>query len=88
MRLGCAPATVARVAGRRYVHDVIRLPPATEEAERAGFDLSLIDANLSYSHEKRVLLHDLALSLVLELERVGRQLRGDSQSTPPASLRR
>lgn len=47
-----------------------------DEAERAGFDSSLIDANLSYSCEKRVLLHDAALELALEIERVGRQLRG------------
>ncbi len=61
---------------------------ATEEAERAGFDLSLIEANLSYSYEKRVLLHDQALALALEFERVGRQLRGDPQSTTAVSLRR
>lgn len=36
---------------------------AVQEAERAGFDLSLIEANLSYSYEKRVLLHDAALEL-------------------------
>jgi hypothetical protein len=34
---------------------------AIEEAERAGFDMGLIDANLSYSYEKRMLLHDAAL---------------------------
>jgi hypothetical protein len=61
---------------------------AIEEAERAGFDSSLIDANLSYSYEKRVLLHDAALELALEFEKVGRRLRGDTQSTSPASVRR
>ena len=59
---------------------------AAEAAERAGFDLSLIDANLSYSYDQRVLLHDGALALALEMERVGRELRGDAQSTTPASL--
>src|SRR5215472_5989973 len=49
---------------------------AITEAERAGFDLTLIDANLSYSYEKRVLLHDAALALALEMEKIGRQLRG------------
>jgi hypothetical protein len=49
-----------------------------DEAERAGFDSSLIDANLSYSYEKRVLLHDAALELALEFERAGRQLRDDT----------
>jgi len=58
---------------------------AIEEAERAGFDSSLIDANLSYSYEKRVLLHDAALTLALEMERIGRQLRGDPQPTASAS---
>jgi hypothetical protein len=61
---------------------------AIEDAERAGFDLSLIDANLSYSYEKRVLLHDAALALALEMEKIGRQLRGDTQPISPASLRR
>jgi len=59
-----------------------------EEAERAGFDSSLIDANLSYSYEKRVLLHDAALALALEMEKIGRQIRGDTQPTASASLRR
>lgn len=63
-------------------------PSAVDEAERAGFDLSLIEANLSYSYEKRVLLHDRALALALEFERAGRQLRGDSQSAAPTPLRR
>ena len=36
-------------------------PSAIEEVERAGFDLSLIDVNLSYSYEKRILLHDHAV---------------------------
>ena len=64
------------------------LHPAIEEAVRAGFDMSLIEANLSYSYEKRALLHDAALDLALELERIGRQLRGESEPTPPAPLRR
>jgi hypothetical protein len=61
---------------------------AVEEAERAGFDPSLIDANLSYSYEKRVLLHEAALELALEMEKIGRQLRDDTQSTAAASVRR
>lgn len=61
---------------------------AIEEAERAGVDMSLIDANLSYSYEKRVLLHDAALDLALELERVGREIRGESQSTDSEAVRR
>jgi hypothetical protein len=61
---------------------------AIEQAEQAGFDSSLIDANLSYSYEKRVLLHDAALELALEMEKAGRQLRGASQPITPAPLRR
>jgi hypothetical protein len=61
---------------------------AVREAERVGFDSSLIDANLSYSYEKRVLLHDAALELALEMERAGRQLRGNAQPTAATPLRR
>ena len=60
---------------------------AIEEAERAGFDMGLIDANLSYSYEKRVLLHDAALEMALEFERIGRQLRGATQPTASDALR-
>ncbi len=59
---------------------------AIEEAERAGFDSSLIDANLSNSYEKRVLLHDAALALALEMEKIGRQLRDGTHSASPASV--
>ncbi len=58
------------------------------EAERAGFDLSLIDANLTYSYEKRVLLHDAALALLREAERAGRKLRGDTEPAAAAPVRR
>lgn len=47
-----------------------------EDAVRAGFDLSLIEESLGYSHEKRLLQHQAALDLVLEMERAGRYLRG------------
>ena len=47
---------------------------AIDEAERAGFDMSLIDANLSYSYEKRVVYHQDALDLILELEAAGYQV--------------
>lgn len=52
---------------------------AIEEAERAGFDMSLIDVSLSYSYDKRAEQHQAALELALELERVGQQLRDSSQ---------
>jgi hypothetical protein len=53
---------------------------AIEDAEQAGFDLSLMDASLSYSYEKRALQHQEALNLALELERAGRRLRDRSQA--------
>ncbi len=50
-------------------------PSAMEEAERAGFDLSLVDESLSLSYDQRALQHQEALNLTLELERAGRKLR-------------
>jgi len=61
---------------------------ATDEAERAGFDVSLNDVSLSYTYEKRAVQHQAALDLALELERIGRELRGESQPTDRAALRR
>jgi hypothetical protein len=57
---------------------------ATEEAQRAAIDLSLIEVSLSYSYDKRALQHQAALELALELERIGRELRGATQSTDRA----
>lgn len=54
---------------------------ATEEAIRAGIDLSLVELSLSYSYDKRAEQHQIALDLALELERIGRELRG---ATKPA----
>lgn len=59
-----------------------------EDAIRAGFDLSLIEESLSYSHEKRLLQHQAALDLVLEMERAGRYLRERAESPTAASVRR
>ena len=73
---------------RGYGLGMSKRPDAIEGAERVGFDLSLIDANLSYSYEKRILLHDHALALVLELKQAGRRLRDDSQSAAAATVRR
>lgn len=52
---------------------------ATEEAARVGIDLSLIEVSLSYSYDKRAQQHQAALELALELERIGRELRGAAQ---------
>lgn len=54
---------------------------AAEEAASAGIDLSLIELSLSYSYDKRAEQHQAALDLALELERVGRELRGATQPT-------
>lgn len=59
-----------------------------EDAIRAGFDLSLIEEGLGYSYEKRLLQHQAALDLVLEMERAGRALRERAESTAAESLRR
>ncbi len=59
-----------------------------EEAERAGFDLSLIEESLSYSYEQRALQHQAALNLALEMENAGRRIRDRHQPTASAPLRR
>jgi hypothetical protein len=59
-------------------HCVATTSTAIEDAETAGFDLSLMDASLSHSYEKRAIQHQEALNLALELERAGRQLRDRS----------
>ena len=61
---------------------------AIADAERAGVDLSLIDASLSYSCEQRAVQHQEALNLALELERVGRELRDRDQPSTTAPVRR
>ena len=59
-----------------------------EEAERAGFDLSLVEESLSYSYEQRALHHQAALNLALEMENAGRRIHDRHQPTTSASLRR
>jgi hypothetical protein len=59
-----------------------------EEAERAGFDMSLVEESLGYSYEQRALYHQAALVLALEMEDAGRRIRDRHQSTITASLRR
>lgn len=44
---------------------------AIAEAERVGFDLSLVDVNLRLSHEERLLHHAAALEFALELAAAG-----------------
>jgi hypothetical protein len=56
-------------------------------AELAGFDLSLIDESLRVSPEQRVLQHQEALTLVLQLEQAGKELRERAKSSPAAADR-
>ena len=59
--------------------------PAIEEARRAGFDLNLIETNLSLSPEERWRQHDMALNVILELEeaRMARDARLQAATTTP-----
>lgn len=63
-------------------------PGAIAEAERTGFDLSLVEDSLALSYDQRAFQHQQALNLALELERAGRELRERPESAGPASLRR
>jgi hypothetical protein len=49
-----------------------RAKNAIGEAERAGFDLSLIEQNLRLNPEQRVRQHDKALALAVEFDRIRR----------------
>ncbi len=53
---------------------------ASEIAERAGFDLSLIRVSLSYTYEQRAVQHQAAVDLMLEMERAGKRLRESTTS--------
>jgi hypothetical protein len=61
---------------------------AIREAERAGFDLSLVEESLRCSPEQRALQHQEALNLALALEQAGKQLRDRPQPPAAAPLRR
>ncbi len=61
---------------------------AIREAERAGFDLSLVDEALRSSCEQRALQHQAALDLAIQLEKAGQELRDRTQPPATAPLRR
>jgi hypothetical protein len=67
-------AALAEAAFGAYVCAMAEPLNAIDEAERAGFDMRLLDANLSYSYEQRVVHHQEALDLVLALEKAGYQV--------------
>lgn len=56
----------------------LTVPDPIEEAERAGIDLSLVRENLRLTYTERFEQHQRALNLVLELQRAGRQIRGET----------
>jgi hypothetical protein len=56
---------------------------AIEEAERAGFDLSLVDESLVLRPEECARRHDQALDLVLEFDRIRRER--DAKLKSPAA---
>jgi hypothetical protein len=58
---------------------------AIEDAQRAGFDLSLIDASLLLTFEERARQHDQALALVLEFDRIREQRSEQPQPTSAAA---
>ena len=59
-----------------------------QQAEHAGFDLSLVEESLRLSPEQRLLQHQAALELVLAMEQAGRELRERTQRTIAAPQRR
>ena len=60
--------------------------PAIEEARRAGFDMNLIELNLSLPPAERWRHHDMALEVILELEEA-RMARDAKLQTTPATAR-
>jgi hypothetical protein len=50
-----------------------------QQAEEAGFDLSLVEESLRLSPERRLLQHQAALELMLAMEQAGRELRERTQ---------
>ena len=95
-KLGARPSSRSSFAVAVLTFDVTRPSPtltpiqnldntAIEQAERAGFDLSLVEASLALSPEERATQHDQALALVLEFDRIRRQRSEQPQSTTPAT---
>jgi hypothetical protein len=50
-----------------------------QQAEQAGFDLSLVEASLRLTPEARLLQHQAALDCVLMAEQAGREMRERTQ---------
>jgi hypothetical protein len=54
----------------------------------AGFDVSLVEANLRLSPEERVLRHQAALDLAIALSTSGSKIRGRPEAAARAPVRR
>jgi hypothetical protein len=80
-------AQISDLLGGWYANPMKTPMSASDAAERAGIDLSLIEENLRLTPEQRVLQHEAALELVLQMEAAGRRLRNADSSTPTAPLR-
>ena len=57
---------------------------AIAAAERAGFDLSLVDSNLRLTYEERVERHEAARLLMEDLRRAGRENARTASPAAPA----
>ena len=57
---------------------------AAANAERAGFDLNLIELNLNLTHAERIDRHEQALALVLEFDRIRRARNAEPERSPVA----
>ena len=59
--------------------------PAIEEARLAGFDLNLLEINLSLSPEERWRQHDLALAVIEELQQARMIREARLHPVPPTA---
>jgi hypothetical protein len=64
---------------------MVKQRDAIEEAEKAGFDLSLVEASLALKPEERARQHDQALALVLEFDRIRRERDAKLESSAAAA---
>lgn len=69
---------VARVAVVNKFREMNCDDKAIEEAERAGFDLSLVDSNLRLTYDDRAARHEGALAFALQLRKAGRDYYAQS----------
>jgi CMP-N-acetylneuraminic acid synthetase len=64
---------------------MITTDDAIREAERFGFDLSLVRESLLVSYDERARRHEDALVFALELQKAGEKIRAQPQPTTPTS---